>query len=282
MKNDLITRVAETLSEKEQLIALRTKLYRQVRKHEVSGQMLDEFDANALHIGVWKNNSPIATVRILERSPACEWEHDRFLSWPSSFPPRENTVEMSRLCIVPTERSLKTFQAICAGIAVTMLSIKKRYVVACCTNDLVGLYKDYFGAVFTGHTITHSDLGPKKHQMFICDMYGIAEGQGINLGNWSTIWARPTLKALYQGKAFKTIDLIFRLFDIKIESINADKPLISTNLDSLSVAELLFAIEDEFQVRVDDEVDHTTSFNQLVAILESKISAIASTVQGAK
>lgn len=204
MKDRLRTEIARDKRDKDRLIVLRTMLYRAVGKHQLDSLMTDQFDETALLVGVWKDESPIATVRILHRASTLEWEHDRFLQWPSTFPPREESVEMSRLCIIPKERSLLTIRELCSGIAAAMLVTRKQYVIACCTDDYVHLYKKFFGCVFTENTIIHVDLGLKVHRMFFCDMTDVARGRRISLWIWMSIWARPTFRALYRGELFSS------------------------------------------------------------------------------
>ena len=117
-KNELRIAVASTQTEKEQLISLRTRVYRQVGKHSSPQTMTDIFDEKALIVGVWKNDKPIATARVLALDASEEWEHDRFIKWDDSLPNREETAEISRFCIDYRERSYETIKALCFGIAV--------------------------------------------------------------------------------------------------------------------------------------------------------------------
>jgi acyl carrier protein len=68
-------------------------------------------------------------------------------------------------------------------------------------------------------------------------------------------------------------NLIDQQFGIKPEAIDGDAPFASYKIDSLTLAELLFAIEDEFKVTVPDELTTTVhTLNQLAAALDAVAS----------
>lgn len=81
----------------------------------------------------------------------------------------------------------------------------------------------------------------------------------------------------------KLIELIVRSFDMNPANLDADASLTSTELDSLSVAELVFLVEDAFHVQLSqDDVDHTTTLNQLVSIVDNRVRAPEAASAGAK
>ncbi|HEY9025504.1 MAG TPA: phosphopantetheine-binding protein [Burkholderiaceae bacterium] len=63
--------------------------------------------------------------------------------------------------------------------------------------------------------------------------------------------------------------LIHDKFGVDIATIDADAPFASYNLDSLTVAELMFEIDDAFDVTVPDEAATTvTTLRQLAALID--------------
>ena len=63
--------------------------------------------------------------------------------------------------------------------------------------------------------------------------------------------------------------LIHDKFGVDIATIDADAPFASYNLDSLTVAELMFEIDDAFHVTVPDEAAHTvTTLRQLATLID--------------
>jgi protein-S-isoprenylcysteine O-methyltransferase Ste14/N-acyl-L-homoserine lactone synthetase len=184
----LVVREAQTPAERTELIALRTEIYRQAAKHEASGAMVDTFDADAILVGVWRAGRAVATARILCRRPDEEWEHDRFLVWRPDFPARADTVEVSRFCISPRERSWEVVYALSAGIVRAALVTGRSHILACCTTSLCGFYRSFFVARFTGDVIRHSDLGRLPHHVFFSPYQAGLMGAGLGLLPWLSLW----------------------------------------------------------------------------------------------
>lgn len=68
-------------------------------------------------------------------------------------------------------------------------------------------------------------------------------------------------------------NLIHDKFDVALDAIDPDAPFASYELDSLTVAELMFAIDDEFHVIVPDEAAHTvTTLSGLADLLDGLLA----------
>ena len=68
-------------------------------------------------------------------------------------------------------------------------------------------------------------------------------------------------------------NLIHEKFDVALDVIDPDAPFASYELDSLTVAELMFAIDDEFHVVVPDEAAHTvTTLRGLAELLDTLLA----------
>ncbi|MDM0078794.1 GNAT family N-acyltransferase [Variovorax sp. J2P1-59] len=196
----LSVRLAITAEDRRQLIELRTAVYRGVGKHQADSPMEDAFDAGAILIGVRDGDRLIACVRVLARTPGQEWEHDRFVEWGAKYPPKEDLVEISRLCCRAHDRSWRTLQAVFHGIIRALGPVGRRYFVGCCTSELRSGYDRMFSLAFTDDAILHADLGPKLHHMFVCDYHYGLTGRGITLLVWSSLWARLGLIGLLKGE----------------------------------------------------------------------------------
>jgi len=65
-------------------------------------------------------------------------------------------------------------------------------------------------------------------------------------------------------------DLIHDKFGVERDTIDPDAPFASYNLDSLTVAELMFEIDDAFHVTVPDSAATTvTTLRELAALIDS-------------
>ena len=68
--------------------------------------------------------------------------------------------------------------------------------------------------------------------------------------------------------------LIHQEYDIEPAAIEPNEPFASYNVDSLTLAELLFAIEDKFHVIVPDEALSTvTNLRELATLLDGLLAA---------
>jgi acyl carrier protein len=68
--------------------------------------------------------------------------------------------------------------------------------------------------------------------------------------------------------------LIHQEYDIEPSSIEPNEPFASYNVDSLTLTELLFAIEDKFHVVVPDEALATvTNLRELAPLLDGLLAA---------
>ncbi len=70
--------------------------------------------------------------------------------------------------------------------------------------------------------------------------------------------------------------LIHQEYDIDPATVDSDQPFASYNVDSLTLAELLFAIEDKFLVVVPDEALATvTTLRELATLLDGLLASKA-------
>jgi hypothetical protein len=197
----LLVRIAAHPAERAALIALRTQIYRDVGKHDGDQEMTDTYDADAYLVGVWRGATPIASARVICRAPHDEWEHDRFITWNDSLPPRSDCAEVSRFCVLRAERGFMTLRLLLLGVLEAMLRSGRCSFIACCTDEQVPLYRRFVGAEFVGQTFRHDDLGPKPHHLFRCDYTRELMGGRISTWNWLAMWPSAARLALTQYPA---------------------------------------------------------------------------------
>lgn len=66
----------------------------------------------------------------------------------------------------------------------------------------------------------------------------------------------------------KLTDLICEKFEINKSVLQPDLPLSEYGLDSLALAELLFTIEDDFDVKFPDRPEHINTLAELAASID--------------
>lgn len=79
--------------------------------------------------------------------------------------------------------------------------------------------------------------------------------------------AKLTMTTLQQLK-----QLIHEKFDIDIATLQADQPLAEYGLDSLSLAELLFTVEEKFDIDFPDSRQDINTLTELAAVIDETIS----------
>lgn len=69
-------------------------------------------------------------------------------------------------------------------------------------------------------------------------------------------------------------------FDLKLEDLGPDTPLESLGLDSLSVIEFMFSLEDELNIKIaNDRVEDFETVGDVANIIDKIIAAQTSTTQ---
>jgi acyl carrier protein len=63
--------------------------------------------------------------------------------------------------------------------------------------------------------------------------------------------------------------LLHEKFDIEKNVLQPDLPLSEYGLDSLSLAELLFTIEDDFDIKFPDHPDNINTLRELVTLIDA-------------
>jgi acyl carrier protein len=61
-------------------------------------------------------------------------------------------------------------------------------------------------------------------------------------------------------------------FDLKLEDLNPDAPLESLGLDSLSVIEFMFNLEDELKIKLPDERVELKTVGDVAAVVDKMIA----------
>lgn len=69
------------------------------------------------------------------------------------------------------------------------------------------------------------------------------------------------------------IALIHKEFEIDPATMAADKPLAEYGLDSLSLAELIFAVEDHFHIDYPEDRVNVQSLSELASVVDAAVAA---------
>ncbi len=119
----------------------------------------------------------------------------------------------------------------------------------------------------------HSRCVLRRRQAPALDPTGVPDP-----GTWWYVWLSPVGRddinaTLPMTTVERLKNLIHEKFGVALELIDPDAPFSSYELDSLTVAELMFEIDDAFHVAVPDEAATTVSTLRQLAELIDGLSA---------
>lgn len=75
------------------------------------------------------------------------------------------------------------------------------------------------------------------------------------------------------GSEARIVELLVEKYGIEKESISSDAAMADLGLDSLSVAELVFDIEDLFDIRLEEDDSEFSTFGDAVALVDRYLEA---------
>jgi acyl carrier protein len=75
------------------------------------------------------------------------------------------------------------------------------------------------------------------------------------------------------GSEARIVELLVRKYGVEADRISPDAAMTDLGLDSLSVAELVFDIEDLFEIEVGREDAEFRSFGEAVALVDRYVEA---------
>lgn len=70
-------------------------------------------------------------------------------------------------------------------------------------------------------------------------------------------------------------DLIVEKYGIAADELQADKALADFGLDSLSQVELLFSVEEHFNIEIPEDRAHVANLNELATLVDSIVAESA-------
>jgi acyl carrier protein len=75
------------------------------------------------------------------------------------------------------------------------------------------------------------------------------------------------------GSEARIVELLVEKYGVEEDRISPDAAMTDLGLDSLSVAELVFDIEDLFEIELREDDSEFTSFGQAVALVDRYLEA---------
>jgi predicted GNAT family N-acyltransferase len=174
-----------------QVLALRKRAYQTAGKLGVAAQDVDtadSFDDRARIIIARHQGEVVGSMRLMFHQAADPTEHEQYFPWPSDFPPREQCIEVTRVCTHPAFRGSDLLYALFRHGLFVAASSGRRYVLGSSTSKLLKVYRR-LGFQLTDLRYRHEALGGEEHRLFIGDLHGALKGKAVNPVLWNSLYA---------------------------------------------------------------------------------------------
>lgn len=224
--------IAKTPAEIQSALELRTKSYKEANKHTSNAIMTDRYDNTALIIIGKHQNKVVATLRVMLHQDHEQWEHEQFITWSATLPPKETSLEITRVAVDPEYRGTDTAFGLMEHAAYTVVDQGKRYLIGSATNSLLPIYQQ-IGCVPSDIQFTYETLNSKPHTIFYGDLNMVTHIR-FNPLLWCHLWF-PTWAKLKQKNALPTLTPQSKA---KLALYQAMRPPIQATLNLLNTRKL--------------------------------------------
>lgn len=181
----------KTKEEYKEVLDLRFRSYKasgKVEEGKTPLDMGDEYDSRSRIIIGRHKNKIVCSARLIFNQYDDKMEQEKFVEMPSDFPRRDNVVEVMRACVDPEYRGSDLLLGLFGFMSVIVAQSKRKYVVICATDNMVGFYKK-LGFEELGISYPHKDLNNKIHHILYCNFHKGLAGYNVNPIIWNIVWA---------------------------------------------------------------------------------------------
>ena len=183
-------------SEKEydEVLKLRKRAYvgsGKIDKEADYTSMGDSFDSRARILVAQYRGDIVGSMRLMFHENSDEMEHDRFMDASHEIPPKDQIVEVTRICNHPDFRKSDLFYGMMAHMAILIVQSGRPWLLGCSTLKLLPMYKK-IGARTIGTPFKHTDLGGEEHHLILVDVPKMMKGYGINPIVWNLLFKEVT------------------------------------------------------------------------------------------
>jgi hypothetical protein len=148
----------------------------------------DAFDKRARILLGHHRDQVVASMRLMFHGPADPMEHEQFVELPADLPPKQDLIEITRVCTHPGYRGGDLLFELFRHAIVTSIQSGRRWILGSSTPKLLGLYKR-IGCQITDLRYNHEALAGEEHVIFIGDVHRALAGRGVNPLVWNAIFA---------------------------------------------------------------------------------------------
>ncbi|RYZ87369.1 MAG: GNAT family N-acetyltransferase [Proteobacteria bacterium] len=177
---------SKSSSDYEQVIDLRFEAYKESGKVDTELKrdfMIDEFDSRSRILTVKLGSKLVGSARAMFHDPGDRTSHERYLSYPGNFPPIDQCLEVSRVCVRPDFQGVGLARELAKHMALLTIKGGRRYIFLSAAGTLVEFWKE-LGFKETGVTYIHKQLGNLEHKLLLNDIQCSILGKNISPSAW--------------------------------------------------------------------------------------------------
>jgi len=173
-----------------EVLTLRHKAYGNAGKlpeNVTPDDMADIFDTRSRIIVGRHQGKIVASVRITFAKMGQKFEIENDTEWSTEFPPREETVEVSKLCTDPDYRGSDLLMSLFRQIVLTSLQAGRNWTIIGTTQDMLGLYEKV-GLQRTQTRYLHKQFRNIEHVVAQGHLPSLIRGKGVSALHWNVFW----------------------------------------------------------------------------------------------
>lgn len=149
--------------------------------------MTDEFDSRSRIVIGRHQGNVVCTVRLAFHELDDKMEIEKYVILPESFPRRDQTVEIMRLCTHPDYRGADMLMSLFKHLAIVVVQSQRKYIVTSCVERLKPLYKK-IGFKETGISYESALFKGFPDEIMVANVETLLLGKDINPLVWNLVW----------------------------------------------------------------------------------------------
>ncbi len=206
---------ASTPEEYRQVLELRKLAYSQAGKLATDLAIEDagdEFDRRARIIVGRYGGEVVASMRLMFHEAGDLMEHEQYIQLPDDLPPRDQIVEITRVCTHPDFRGSDLLLGLFKQCVIAILQSGRQYLLGSSTAKLLPIYTR-IGCRVLPVSYRHQGLGGDEHHLFVGDVRGALDGTYVGPFTWNImfgdVWDHMRRNDLYHPGAMTSMRLGF-------------------------------------------------------------------------
>jgi predicted GNAT family N-acyltransferase len=221
LKKSIYFKFAENKKDYEKVLQLRKLAY--AKKIQDPSLISDSLDERSIIVMAVYKDQLIATLRLIFNDGTQVMENEKSVKLPDYFPPKNQILEVGRVCTHPDFRGSDLLTEMFRFTALTLAESDRKYIVTGSMKNLLPLYKK-LGFKTTGIYYRYKELNNLEHQVLFLDVYKVGTAKTLNPIRWlywNVVWEELYDYVVIQKKLIK----FTKIDKLRIKLIKLLKPV---------------------------------------------------------